>query len=87
VVNFHVFYFEQSYSLTVIKINQNQKIMIKILGIVLTVIGVICLIMGVIGAFGSMETGISPWALIILGVVLLPTGTSLLKHKKDTDEV
>lgn len=61
--------------------------MIKILGIVLTIIGVICLIIGVIGAFGSMQTGISPWALIILGIVLLPTGTSLLKHKKDTDEV
>lgn len=61
--------------------------MIKILGLVLTIAGAICLIMGILGAFNDMNVGISPWALIILGVVLLPTGTGLLKHKKDTDEV
>lgn len=61
--------------------------MIKILGIILVIIGVVSLIMGVVGAFGSLEVGISPWALIILGVILLPSGTGLLKNKKDTDEV
>ncbi len=59
--------------------------MIKILGFILTIGGAIALIMGVLGAFGSFEAGLSPWALIILGVVFFFAGIGLLKYRKDTD--
>ncbi|WP_114492546.1 hypothetical protein [Candidatus Ulvibacter alkanivorans] len=59
--------------------------MIKILGFILTIGGAIALIMGVLGAFGSFEIGLSPWALIILGVVFFFAGIGLLKYRKDTD--
>ncbi len=61
--------------------------MIKILGFILTIGGAIALIMGVLGAFGSMNSGLSPWALIILGVVFFFAGIGLLKYRKDTDQV
>lgn len=60
--------------------------MIKILGLILTIAGGIALIMGVLGVFGSFETGLSPWALMILGVVFFFAGIGILKRKKDTDE-
>ncbi|WP_432411541.1 hypothetical protein [Rasiella sp. SM2506] len=59
--------------------------MIKILGLILTIAGGIALIMGVLGVFGSFETGLSPWALMILGVVFFFAGIGLLKYRKDTD--
>lgn len=59
--------------------------MIKILGFLLTAIGGIGLVLGIIGAFGSMDTGISPWALIIIGIVFFIAGIGLLKNRKDTD--
>ncbi|WP_333907975.1 hypothetical protein [Aequorivita sinensis] len=37
--------------------------MIKILGFILTIAGGIALVMGVLGAFGSLNVGMSPWAL------------------------
>ncbi|MDC7996055.1 hypothetical protein [Altibacter sp. HG106] len=61
--------------------------MIKILGFILTIGGAIALIMGVLGAFGSLSSGLSPWALIILGVVFFFAGIGLLKYRKDTDQV
>jgi uncharacterized membrane protein len=61
--------------------------MIKILGLVMTIGGSIALIIGVMGAFGSMSTGINPYALCILGVVFFFAGISLLKYRKDTDQV
>ena len=36
--------------------------MIKVLGLILTIAGGIGLVMGILGIFGSMETGLSPWA-------------------------
>ncbi|HET8804057.1 MAG TPA: hypothetical protein VFM72_05720 [Aequorivita sp.] len=60
--------------------------MIKILGFILTSLGGISLVMGVLGAFGSTNVGMSPWALIILGIVFFFAGISLLKHRKDTDQ-
>jgi len=60
--------------------------MIKILGFILTIAGGISLVMGVLGAFGSLSVGMSPWALIILGVVFFFAGIGLLKHRKDTDQ-
>ncbi|MCW8981130.1 MULTISPECIES: hypothetical protein [Altibacter] len=59
--------------------------MIKILGFILTIGGGISLVMGVLGAFGSASVGLSPWALIILGVVFFFAGIGLLKYRKDTD--
>jgi len=60
--------------------------MIKILGLILTITGAVALVLGVLGIFGSMSTGISPWALAILGVVFFFAGIGILKRKKDTDE-
>ncbi|QNJ98103.1 hypothetical protein [Constantimarinum furrinae] len=61
--------------------------MIKILGFILTIGGGISLVMGVLGAFGSANVGLSPWALIILGVVFFFAGIGLLKYRKDTDTI
>ncbi|HLT49305.1 MAG TPA: hypothetical protein VKZ90_02550 [Aequorivita sp.] len=60
--------------------------MIKILGFILTIAGGIALVMGVLGAFGNMNVGMSPWALIILGIVFFFAGIGLLKNRKDTDQ-
>ncbi|MEM0519208.1 MULTISPECIES: hypothetical protein [Aequorivita] len=60
--------------------------MIKILGFILTIAGGIGLILGILSVFGSMEVGMSPWALIILGIVFFFAGIGLLKNKKDTDQ-
>ena len=61
--------------------------MIKILGFILTLGGGISLVLGVLGVFGSMSTGMSPWALIILGVVFFFAGIGLLKYRRDTDTI
>ncbi|HAV54555.1 hypothetical protein [Aequorivita vladivostokensis] len=60
--------------------------MIKILGFILTIIGGLGLVMGILGVFGSMDIGMSPWALIILGIVFFFAGIGLLKNRKDTDQ-
>lgn len=61
--------------------------MIKILGFILTICGGIALVMGVLGAFGSLNAGIDPWALIILGIVFFFAGIGVLKRRKDTDVI
>jgi uncharacterized membrane protein len=43
--------------------------------------------MGVLGIFGSLALMISPWALAILGFIFFIAGISMLKYRKDTDEV
>ena len=60
--------------------------MIKILGMILAVGGAVALVIGLLGAFGSMSVGLSPWALIIIGVVFFFSGIALLKRRRDTDE-
>ncbi|MBG43217.1 MAG: hypothetical protein CL530_04545 [Aequorivita sp.] len=60
--------------------------MIKILGFILTIVGGIGLVMGILGVFGSVEIGISPWAIGILGIVFFFAGIGLLKNRKDTDQ-
>ncbi|MDN3725466.1 hypothetical protein QRD02_13840 [Aequorivita sp. SDUM287046] len=60
--------------------------MIKILGFILTIVGGIGLVMGILSVFGSMDVGMSPWALIILGIVFFFAGIGLLKNRKDTDQ-
>ncbi|NND88252.1 MAG: hypothetical protein HKM28_03285 [Flavobacteriaceae bacterium] len=61
--------------------------MIKILGFIFAIGGAIALIMGVMGAFGSLSTGMSPWPLLILGIVFFFAGIGLLKYRKDTDVI
>lgn len=61
--------------------------MIKILAFIFTIGGAIALIMGVLGAFGSLDSGLSPWPLIILGIVFFFAGIGLLKYRKDTDVI
>ncbi|MCG9970215.1 hypothetical protein [Christiangramia crocea] len=61
--------------------------MIKILALIMTIGGAIALVMGVLGIFGSVALMLSPWALTILGFVFFVAGISMLKYRKDTDEV
>ena len=61
--------------------------MIKILAIIMVVGGAISLVVGIMGVFGSMSTGVSPWALAILGGICFLSGISLLKYRKDTDVI
>ena len=61
--------------------------MIKLLAVVMLVGGAIALAMGVLGIFGSNGLVVSPWALAILGFIFFVAGISMLKYRKDTDEV
>lgn len=61
--------------------------MIKVLAIIMTIGGAIALVMGVLGLFGSLALMLSPWALSILGFVFFIAGISMLKYRRDTDEV
>ncbi|RMB61008.1 hypothetical protein EAX61_05880 [Dokdonia sinensis] len=61
--------------------------MIKIIGTIALLAGAIMLVVGVLGIFGSLSTGLSPWAFAILGVIFFFAGTSLLKNRKDTDAI
>ncbi|MUP46729.1 hypothetical protein E0K83_13370 [Gramella sp. BOM4] len=61
--------------------------MIKILALVMTIGGAIALVMGVLGIFGSVALMLSPWAVSILGFIFFISGISMLKYRKDTDEV
>ena len=61
--------------------------MIKVLAMIMTVGGAIALVMGVLGIFGSVALMLNPWALTILGFVFFVAGISMLKYRKDTDEV
>ena len=61
--------------------------MIKILGIVLTVGGAIALVMGILGIFGSLALALSPWALAIIGFIFFISGISLIKRRKDTEDI
>ena len=61
--------------------------MIKILAVLMLIGGAIALVMGVMGIFGSIAVMINPWALAILGCIFFVSGISMLKYRKDTDEV
>ncbi|MBT8296032.1 MAG: hypothetical protein KJP01_00690 [Gramella sp.] len=61
--------------------------MIKILAMIMLIGGAIALVMGVLGVFGSIALMLNPWALSILGFVFFIAGISMLKYRKDTDEV
>lgn len=61
--------------------------MIKILGIILTLGGAIALVMGILGIFGSIALMLSPWALSIIGFIFFISGISLIKRRKDTEDI
>jgi F0F1-type ATP synthase assembly protein I len=61
--------------------------MIKGIALVLTLVGFVGLILGVLGIFGKNLVAISPWALAILGLIFFGAGISLMKRRKDTDEI
>ncbi|MCH4824043.1 hypothetical protein ML462_12760 [Gramella lutea] len=61
--------------------------MIKVLAMIMTIGGAIALVMGVLGIFGSVALMLSPWALTILGFIFFIAGISMLKYRRDTDEV
>ncbi len=61
--------------------------MIKTTGLVLLILGALALVVGVVGIFGNDLINISPYALIILGLVFFFAGTSMLKQSRDTDEI
>lgn len=61
--------------------------MIKILAVIMLIGGAISLVMGVLGIFGNLALMLNPWALAILGFVFFIAGISMLKYRKDTDEV
>ena len=61
--------------------------MIKATALLLTLIGFVGLTMGVLGIFGKDLVDLSPWALAILGLIFFSGGISLLKRRRDTDEI
>ncbi|MCR9062406.1 MAG: hypothetical protein NXI00_00465 [Cytophagales bacterium] len=61
--------------------------MIKTTGLVLLILGALALVVGVVGIFGNDLINISPYALSILGLVFFFAGTSMLKQRRDTDEI
>ncbi|TDN84325.1 hypothetical protein DET49_11936 [Salegentibacter sp. 24] len=61
--------------------------MIKILGITLTLGGAIALVIGILGIFGSIALMLSPWALSIIGFIFFISGISLIKRRKDTEDI
>lgn len=61
--------------------------MIKVFALILALIGFIGLILGTLGIFGKDLVALSPWALAILGLIFFGAGISLLKRRRDTDEI
>jgi hypothetical protein len=61
--------------------------MIKAIALLLTLAGFVGLTMGVLGIFGQNFVNLSPWALAILGLIFFSGGISLLKRRRDTDEI
>ena len=61
--------------------------MIKAIAFLLTLAGFVALTMGVLGIFGQNIVSLHPWALAILGLIFFTGGISLLKRRRDTDEI
>lgn len=61
--------------------------MIKVLAFIMLIGGAISLVMGILGIFGSLALMLSPWALAIIGFIFFIAGISMLKYRKDTDEL
>ena len=61
--------------------------MIKAIAFLLILTGFVGLTMGVLGIFGKDIVALHPWALTILGLIFFLGGISLLKRRRDTDEI
>ncbi len=61
--------------------------MIKLLAFIMLIGGAISLVLGILGIFGSVAVMLSPWALAIIGFIFFIAGISMLKYRRDTDEV
>ena len=61
--------------------------MIKAIALLLTLTAFVALTMGVLGIFGENIVDLNPWALAILGLIFFSGGISLLKRRRDTDEI
>lgn len=61
--------------------------MIKVLAFIMLIGGAISLVLGILGIFGSLALKVSPWALAIIGFIFFIAGISMLKYRRDTDEV
>ncbi len=53
---------------------------VKIIGIVLTIAGAIGLVCGVLGVFGTPIIALNSWALAILGFIFFISGIGMLKR-------
>lgn len=53
----------------------------------MTIGGAIALVMGVLGLFGSLALTINAWALTIIGFIFFIAGISLIKRRKDTEDI
>lgn len=53
----------------------------------MTVGGAIALVMGILGVFGSFALMLNPWALTIIGFIFFLAGISLIKRRKDTEDI
>lgn len=61
--------------------------MIKILAIILLIGGAISLVLGVLGIFGSISLNVQSLGFGNFGIYFFIAGMSMLKRRKDTDEV
>ncbi|MEG9327190.1 hypothetical protein SAMN04488034_101171 [Salinimicrobium catena] len=61
--------------------------MIKLLAFIMLIGGAISLVLGILGIFGSVALMLHPWALAIIGFIFFIAGISMLKYRRDTDEV
>ena len=61
--------------------------MIKLLAFIMLIGGAISLVLGILGIFGSVAVMLNPWALAIIGFIFFIAGISMLKYRRDTDEV
>lgn len=61
--------------------------MIKTTALILLILGAIGLFLGLAGIFGRDLIRVSPYALSIGGLIFFLSGTSMLKRRRDTDEI
>ncbi len=56
--------------------------MIKIIGVIAVSAGLLMIVLGVLGMVQIIQTGLSPWIFLLLGVIFTITGISILKNLK-----
>lgn len=61
--------------------------MIKTTGLILVLLGAIGLVLGILGIFGRDLVAMSPYGLAIIGFIFFVSGVSMVKTRRDTDEI